>query len=423
MKIRINEEYKKLVPTPSKEDYDSLVRSIIAEGLQNPIVVNQHGVILDGHTRYAICQKYDIPIKKEIKRFDDPLEERIYVLSTNLNRRHINKAQRARLALTYLELLQQKKQKEAEEQYEENKNKEVKESEEIKPEQTKVIEEQEQKTTEQKPKKTKDIIGEIAKKFNIGAGTLKRAKVIQNKIKELPDVEELWKKAEAGEASIDGVYQKVKEIEREQIKPSITNSYIISTIGKAINSIPNSYFDSALIKLKDNKDEFYMLWLPLIFNKLKENSRLYIFTDNYNNIKLYQELSKYRVSLKNTIIYNHNTKAERELNTYKNSYRLIYYFSNSSQDLNKYEKNVELMDLTRTRYQDDEIPDDILEYVIKSGIVNISNNPHNLSIFDNGYFSYTCGKFNIKSISIDTYINPNYELQQINSIEEAYIKS
>jgi hypothetical protein len=418
MNIKINEDYKKLVPKPSKEDYDALVKSLIDEGLQNPIIINSSGEILDGHTRYSICSKYNIPIKREIKRFSNKLEEKIYVISSNLNRRHINKAQRARLALAYLELLQQLKKQEAEQKYETNKSTKIEENNTISEEKT----DTEKTKTIQGIGKATDAISDIAKKFNIGSGTLKRAKIIQNKINQLPEVEELWKKTETGEETIDGVYQKVKEIERQTAQPIITNNYIISKIGEALNILPNNFFDSALINLQDNKDVFYMMWLPLIFNKLKINScsRVYIFTDIYNNYKLYTEMYKYKFELKNTLIYLHDYNTEREQNKYKQSYKLIYYFSNEdSSDINKYENNIELKDFIRTRYQYQEIPEDVLEFIIKSGLSGSNNN---LSIFDNGYLSYKCAQYNIKSISINESIDEQYKLRKIESIDEVLLQ-
>jgi ParB-like chromosome segregation protein Spo0J len=57
MMIKTNQEYASLVPQLSKEEYESLKQSIKENGLWVPIVVNNDGVILDGHHRYKACQE------------------------------------------------------------------------------------------------------------------------------------------------------------------------------------------------------------------------------------------------------------------------------------------------------------------------------------------------------------------------------
>jgi ParB-like chromosome segregation protein Spo0J len=101
--IKINPEYQSLVSDLSDEEYESLTESIKENGLFVPIVVNQAGIILDGHHRYKIYQqelKQPIPLDKiEVKHFDDPLYEKLFVIDINLNRRQLNKYQKSRLVL------------------------------------------------------------------------------------------------------------------------------------------------------------------------------------------------------------------------------------------------------------------------------------------------------------------------------------
>ena len=56
----------KLVPEISKSDYQSLKTSIKEDGLFSNIL-NQHGVILDGHHRYRANQELGIEPSKDIK--------------------------------------------------------------------------------------------------------------------------------------------------------------------------------------------------------------------------------------------------------------------------------------------------------------------------------------------------------------------
>jgi ParB-like chromosome segregation protein Spo0J len=58
--ITTNQEYADLVPPLSTEEYESLKESIKQNGLWVPIVVNNQGVVLDGHHRFKACQELGI---------------------------------------------------------------------------------------------------------------------------------------------------------------------------------------------------------------------------------------------------------------------------------------------------------------------------------------------------------------------------
>ena len=60
LKIKINDEYAKLIPEISQSDYDSFKPSIKENGHFVPILVNKHGIILDGYYRYKPCQELGI---------------------------------------------------------------------------------------------------------------------------------------------------------------------------------------------------------------------------------------------------------------------------------------------------------------------------------------------------------------------------
>ena len=57
LQVKINPEYASLVSELSPEEYESLKQSIKENGLHVPIIVNQNGIILDGHHRYKVCQE------------------------------------------------------------------------------------------------------------------------------------------------------------------------------------------------------------------------------------------------------------------------------------------------------------------------------------------------------------------------------
>ena len=88
-----------------------LKESIARDGLYVPIIVNQNGVILDGHHRYKACKELDklpIPLDKiEVRYFDNPLYEKLFVININLNRRHLNDYQKVKLVLVKKPVLEE----------------------------------------------------------------------------------------------------------------------------------------------------------------------------------------------------------------------------------------------------------------------------------------------------------------------------
>jgi ParB-like chromosome segregation protein Spo0J len=98
--IKINPEYSKLLNPLSNLDYEAMKNSIKEDGLHYSIIVNSKGEILDGHHRYKIWKELEIilPIKYEIKYFEDPLKEKRFVIDSNLKRRQLNDFEKAELA-------------------------------------------------------------------------------------------------------------------------------------------------------------------------------------------------------------------------------------------------------------------------------------------------------------------------------------
>jgi ParB-like chromosome segregation protein Spo0J len=55
----------------SSLDYQSIKASIKEHGLHVPIILNQHGVILDGHHRYKACHELGFKPKTTKMKFED----------------------------------------------------------------------------------------------------------------------------------------------------------------------------------------------------------------------------------------------------------------------------------------------------------------------------------------------------------------
>ena len=99
--LKINPEYLALVPRPTKEEYDALERDIIEKkGATEPIVINERDEILDGHTRFEICNKYALFFDTRVMKFKSINEEKKYIIEIALLRRHLSAIAKAKLYRT-----------------------------------------------------------------------------------------------------------------------------------------------------------------------------------------------------------------------------------------------------------------------------------------------------------------------------------
>ena len=98
--LKINEEYKRLVRPLTTKEFDDLKADIKRDKkIYVPIITTKDDTILDGNHRYEIGTQLgitDFPTT-EID-FPDKLEEKLFVIRCNKNRRHLDLADRAFLA-------------------------------------------------------------------------------------------------------------------------------------------------------------------------------------------------------------------------------------------------------------------------------------------------------------------------------------
>lgn len=109
--IFIDEKFLMMIPRPTDDQKAILKHSIATEGLKNPIIINKKGKIIDGHTRYEICQSLSIEPRYEIREFRDEQDELDYVLTSNVKRRHLTQLQIYELFENKVNLLRDETQK------------------------------------------------------------------------------------------------------------------------------------------------------------------------------------------------------------------------------------------------------------------------------------------------------------------------
>lgn len=102
--LTIDPEFRDLIPPLNDDELTILEESIIANGCESPLIV-WDGVIVDGHNRYAVCQKHSIPFAVTEKEFSSREDAMLWMLRNQLGRRNLNSYQRSELALKFEPLI------------------------------------------------------------------------------------------------------------------------------------------------------------------------------------------------------------------------------------------------------------------------------------------------------------------------------
>lgn len=96
--LTVDDDFRSLIPPLSDDEYSRLERSIIAEGVRDPIITWQ-GTIVDGHNRYRICQEHGIAFKTAEIVFGSKDAAKIWIIENQFARRNLNSYQKSVLAL------------------------------------------------------------------------------------------------------------------------------------------------------------------------------------------------------------------------------------------------------------------------------------------------------------------------------------
>ena len=97
--IKIDEEFRSLIPPLTAEEYKGLEESIVREGCRDPLVL-WGDTLIDGHNRWEICAKHGgIPFQTVQREFESREEAIRWIIMNQFSRRNLPAYERARLAL------------------------------------------------------------------------------------------------------------------------------------------------------------------------------------------------------------------------------------------------------------------------------------------------------------------------------------
>ena len=85
-------EVAQMFPMLPDDELDELAADMKANGQLHPIILDCDGMLIDGRNRQEACKRAGIKPAYETLNGQDPI---VYILSANINRRHMTQGQRA----------------------------------------------------------------------------------------------------------------------------------------------------------------------------------------------------------------------------------------------------------------------------------------------------------------------------------------
>jgi len=104
IKLTIDPEFQTIIPSLSPEEYKGLEDALVSEGCRDSLVV-WNNTLIDGHNRYEICKKHNIPFQIAELRFDSRDDAKIWIYKNQLSRRNLTDYTKSEIALAMKEIV------------------------------------------------------------------------------------------------------------------------------------------------------------------------------------------------------------------------------------------------------------------------------------------------------------------------------
>lgn len=327
--LKIKEEFKKLIPALTSEEFKQLEQNCLSEGIREKIITWK-GFIIDGHNRYEIATKHQLKLESESKEFENENDVREWMINNQFGRRNLSNYQRSVLALELESVFSaraKEKQKEGGGAVRQISDKAV-----------------------------VDTKKEVAKVANVSHDTIAKVKVIEAKA--TPEVKA---QLSTGEVSINQVYQEIKKEEKKvehtakvleaRVETKVSDNIILGNSLEILETLEDgcidiiltdppygidyvsnrSIYDNTITKrglLNDGKDEAFDLLdkiCEVLQRKTAENSHLYFFCSWSVFSKFETIISKY-FTIKTPIVWDKGNKGSGDLdNDWGNQTEIVIY--------------------------------------------------------------------------------------------------
>jgi N6-adenosine-specific RNA methylase IME4 len=184
--LEIKEEFKKLIPPLTAEEFKQLEQNCLDEGIREKIIT-WDGFIIDGHNRFEIATRWNLEYQTESKSFENENDVKEWMINNQFGRRNLSNYQRSVLALQLEEVFSSKAKENQAVQFKGNSLKQI--------------------SAEVKPIETRK---ELAKVANVSHDTIAKVKKI-----EAVATPEVKAQLSTGEISINQAYQEIKKEEKK----------------------------------------------------------------------------------------------------------------------------------------------------------------------------------------------------------------
>ena len=330
--LKIKEEFKKLIPPLTVEEFKQLEQNCLDEGIREKIIT-WNGFIIDGHNRFEIATKHQLKFETESKHFESENDVKEWMINNQFGRRNLSNYQRSVLALQLESVFSER----AKENLKLSDGKGKQKSAEVKIE----------------PIETRK---EVAKVANVSHDTIAKVKKI-----EAVATPEVKAQLSTGEISINQAYQEIKKEEKKaehtakvleaRVETKVSDNIILGNSLEVLETLEDgcidivltdppygidyisnrSIYDNTITKrglLNDGKDEAFDLLdktCEVLQRKTAENSHLYFFCSwavfsNFETI-----ISKY-FTIKTPIVWDKGNKGSGDLdNDWGNQTEIIIY--------------------------------------------------------------------------------------------------
>jgi 16S rRNA G966 N2-methylase RsmD len=105
--LEIKEEFKKLIPPLTVEEFKQLEQNCLDEGIREKIIT-WNGFIIDGHNRYEIATRWNLDYKTESKYFKNENDVKIWMIDNQNGRRNLTDGWKYKLQQNRKEILLEK---------------------------------------------------------------------------------------------------------------------------------------------------------------------------------------------------------------------------------------------------------------------------------------------------------------------------
>lgn len=311
--ITIDSEFQSLIPALSAEEYGQLEENILHDGIRDALIV-WDGILLDGHNRYEIAQKYNLPYEVQEMNFDSRADAERWVILNQFGRRNLSAYDRSILALRLKPIIaaQAKAQQ---------------------------IRTAENRVCQISDKQEIDTKKEIAKAAGVSHDTI--AKVEKIEAKAAPEIKAAVK---SGEMSINQAYQATrreeKKAEIQAAEEKIAEEYrqdetkAILYLGDSFSYTPKEPYKLLLTDPPyktdvENIEQFAQSWLPKALQYVREDGFAYVFIGAYpDEMRAYLNIEPpAHMELVQVLVWTYkNTLGNNPKDRYKQNYQACLFY-------------------------------------------------------------------------------------------------